>query len=165
MTEQQAKTAGVAVASLILGILGLMCVGPFGAIPAVICGHIGLSKIKKSEGALQGGGLAIGGLVTGYIGIAMLPLLAAIAVPSFVRARNTSQQHVCINNMRMIDSAKEQWALANKKSAGDEVDTAEANQYIRMAVTPPCPTGGQYDYRPIGENPECSQHGSLGDAY
>jgi type II secretory pathway pseudopilin PulG len=46
--------------------------------------------------------------------VAIIGLLAAIAIPNFVRARTTSQQNACINNLRQIDGAKQQWALETK---------------------------------------------------
>jgi hypothetical protein len=61
-------TNGLAIASLIMGILALVCLGPLAGIPGVICGHMALGRIKLSG---QGGrGMAIAGLVMGYIGIA-----------------------------------------------------------------------------------------------
>jgi prepilin-type N-terminal cleavage/methylation domain-containing protein len=50
-------------------------------------------------------------LVEIMIVVAIIGLLAAIAIPNFIRARTTSQQNACINNLRLIDSAKQQWAL------------------------------------------------------
>jgi len=50
-------------------------------------------------------------LVEIMIVVAIIGLLAAIAIPNFVRARSTSQQNACINNLRLIDAAKQQWAL------------------------------------------------------
>jgi prepilin-type N-terminal cleavage/methylation domain-containing protein len=50
-------------------------------------------------------------LVEIMIVVAIIGLLAAIAIPNFVRARTTSQTNVCIDNLRMIDAAKQQWAL------------------------------------------------------
>jgi prepilin-type N-terminal cleavage/methylation domain-containing protein len=50
-------------------------------------------------------------LVEIMIVVAIIGLLAAIAIPNFVRARQTSQTNACINNLRQIDSAKQQWAL------------------------------------------------------
>ena len=58
-------TEPLAIWSLVLGILGLFCCGHFAAIPAIICGHLALSKIDKNPG-LQGHGLAVAGLVIGY---------------------------------------------------------------------------------------------------
>jgi len=64
------KTSALAIWSLVLGILSLVCFTIFTAIPGVICGHKALSRIKRSNGTLTGQGLAIAGLVTGYMGIA-----------------------------------------------------------------------------------------------
>ena len=50
-------------------------------------------------------------LVEIMIVVAIIGLLAAIAIPNFVRARQTSQTNACINNLRQIDAAKQQWAL------------------------------------------------------
>jgi type II secretory pathway pseudopilin PulG len=43
--------------------------------------------------------------------VAIIGLLAAIAIPNFIQARTTSQTNACINNLRQIDGAKQQWAL------------------------------------------------------
>ena len=56
-------------------------------------------------------------LVEIMIVVAIIGLLAAIAIPNFVRARTTSQTNACINNLRQIDGAKQQWALENKVTA------------------------------------------------
>ncbi len=90
MTTQQKQRVGAALASLVLGILGLVLIGPLGSIPAVICGHVALSRIKKNPDALDGDGLALAGLILGYVQIGlmviMLPLLAAILIPAITRA-------------------------------------------------------------------------------
>lgn len=120
--NDQAKTAPGSIWSLVLGILGITCCSVFTAIPAVICGHIAFSKIKKSAGALVGEGMAIAGLVLGYVGIAMaifiIPFQLAIAIPSFIKARTTSQQNACINNMRQIEAAKDMYALETGRTNG-----------------------------------------------
>lgn len=109
----------------------------------------------------------VGGRGTGganlMITVAIIGLLAAIAIPSFVKARETSQLNACVNNIRIIDSAKEQWAMANRKVDGDTVNVQGVNEYIKGGVTPTCPAGGEYEYNRIGEEPECSVHGSLSD--
>lgn len=83
-------------------------------------------------------------------------VLIAITVPTFIKSRNASCQNGCINNLRMIDSAKEQWALANHKTNGEEVVILRANEYIKGNTTPICPENGAYKYNVIGKNPECS---------
>ena len=154
------KNCGLAIWSLVLGILGLTCFYILTAIPAVICGHLALSRIKRSTGALTGNGLAIGGLVTGYVGIAMsllvIPMLAAIAIPNFVRARDTAQRNVCINNLRMIDSAKQQWALDNKKEDTAVPAQSDVVRFLINQRFPVCPAGGAYTISPVGERPVCS---------
>ncbi len=63
-------------------------------------------------------------LVEIMIVVAIIGLLAAIAIPNFVRARVTSQQNACINNLRQIDGAKQTWALENNlKPNATPVDT------------------------------------------
>src|SRR5438093_2160124 len=75
-------TASTAIWSLVLAILSFFCGWLFTAIPAVICGHIARSKIRKSSGALGGKGVATAGLILGYIalvlGIMGIPLLVSM---------------------------------------------------------------------------------------
>jgi len=109
MTEQQKRTAGIAVASLVLGILGLVLIGPLGAIPAVICGHVAKSKIKRNPEYLAGDGLALAGLILGYVQIGlmvvMIPLLFAIAMPSFVKARREAQVRATRSTLAALSTA------------------------------------------------------------
>ena len=56
-------------------------------------------------------------LVEIMIVVAIIGLLAAIAIPNFVKARNAAQQNACINNLRQIDGAKQQWALDSKSTS------------------------------------------------
>ena len=155
----QPKTSVLAIWSLVLGILSLACFTIFAAIPGVICGHKALSKIKRSSGALTGQGLAIAGLVTGYLGIAwavfMIPLMMAIAIPNFVKARETAQMNACINNLRQIDAAKQQWALENNKKAGDVPTAADLTPYLNGKF-PICPSGGTYTIGAVSNAPTCS---------
>ncbi len=94
--------------------------------------------------------------------VAPIGMMAAIAIPSFVRARSTAQQNSCINNLRQLDAAKEQWALANNASDGDDPDHSGVMEYIRGGIVI-CPQGGMYELHSIGESPTCSVHGSLYD--
>src|SRR6266436_3290288 len=76
------RTAPAAIWSLVLAILSFFCGWLITAIPAVICGHIARSKIRKSGGALGGKGIATAGLILGYIalvlGIMGIPLLVSM---------------------------------------------------------------------------------------
>src|SRR6266404_4339254 len=79
-------------------------------------------------------------LVEIMIVVAIIGLLAAIAIPNFIKARTTSQQNACINNLRQIDGAVQQWALENKKDAAAKVAFSDISAYLKNAVT--CPSGG-----------------------
>ena len=81
---QPPQSSGLAIASLILGILSLFMALLTG-IPAVICGHLSLSRIKRAQGALTGRGMAITGLILGYLGISLTVffVLLGIALPVF----------------------------------------------------------------------------------
>src|SRR6186997_1864830 len=87
-------------------------------------------------------------LVEIMIVVAIIGLLAAIAIPNFVKARGTAQKNACINNLRQIDGAKEQWALETKKSAGATTTATEVDAYIKGGA-PTCPGGGAYTYQPV----------------
>ena len=91
--------------------------------------------------------------------VAIIGLLAAIAIPNFVKARNTAQATGCINNLRQIDAAKQTWAL--EKGQGPDATPQEADllQYIkadRNGKIPACPAGGQYTINSVGTLPTCS---------
>jgi len=159
------KTSTLAVWSLILGCLAIVlllgCIGPVVAIPAVICGHLAYSRIKRSAGALSGQGMALAGLITGYISIGLsiilIPLAAAIALPNFVKARQTAQQNLCINNLRMIDGAKQSWGLEKQKTAQDIPTADDLAPFLRQGFASlRCPQGGTYSINNLGEPPTCS---------
>jgi hypothetical protein len=162
----QPKNSGLAIGSLVLGIIALVlsviCIGPLFAIPAVILGHKALSQIKRSGGAIEGHGFAVGGLVTGYIGIALIPvilLLAAIAVPNFVRARAQAQQHICIANLQNIDQAKQQWAAMNKSPDSATPTWNDLQPYLKTnsrGLLPVCPAHGTYTIADMKTAPTCS---------
>jgi hypothetical protein len=160
-TPAPPKSDSLAVWSLVLGILSLTCFWLITAIPAVICGHLAYSRIRRSAGTLSGEGLALAGMITGYIGIAMsillIPLMAAIAIPNFVKARTTAQMNACINNLRQIDGAKSQWALENKKQDTDTPTAHDLAPYIKVQLI--CPAGGVYTYKAVREKPTCSISG------
>ena len=96
-------------------------------------------------------------LVEIMIVVAIIGLLAAIAIPSFMKARTTSQQNACINNLRQIESGKEQWALAAQVAQGAAVVTTAVDVYLKKA--PVCPAGGSYSYNNIGTDAGCSVTG------
>ena len=79
-------------------------------------------------------------LVEIMIVVAIIGLLAAIAIPNFVRARTQSQMNACINNLRQIDGAIQQWALETKQAANASVTQADVVPYLKSP--PICPSAG-----------------------
>ncbi|HTI97716.1 MAG TPA: type II secretion system protein [Dongiaceae bacterium] len=96
-------------------------------------------------------------LVEIMIVVAIIGLLAAIAIPNFVRARNTAQKNTCINNLRQIDGAKQQWALENKKNDTDSPSSTEVGNYLKNNVFPSCPSSGNYTVNAVNTDPTCSK--------
>jgi len=97
-------------------------------------------------------------LVEIMIVVAIIGLLAAIAIPSFVRARSTSQKNACINNLRQIDGAKDQWAIENNKVDGDAVTSGDCTPYLKGGW-PSCPASGTYAVTFVSDNPTCTVTG------
>ncbi|PYT51786.1 MAG: hypothetical protein DMG44_01085 [Acidobacteria bacterium] len=98
------ETSGKAIASLICGILFFFLPS---AIVAIIMGHLSLSDIRRSAGRLGGRGMAIAGLVLGYTGLAIIPVLiiAAIAIPNLLRARMAANEASAVGSLRTINTA------------------------------------------------------------
>ena len=96
-------------------------------------------------------------LVEIMIVVAIIGLLAAIAIPNFVKARTASQRNACIANLKQIDGAKATWALEEKKHNVDvpgDADLFGATRYIRDK--PDCPANGVYTLQQVDVKPTCS---------
>jgi prepilin-type N-terminal cleavage/methylation domain-containing protein len=103
-------------------------------------------------------------LVEIMIVVAIIGLLAAIAIPNFVKARTTSQQNACINNLRLVDAAKQQWALEQKKQTSDSPAGSDLQPYLGRGAAgelPTCPVDPQnsfatsYQPNTVGVSPVC----------
>ena len=99
-------------------------------------------------------------LVEIMIVVAIIGLLAAIAIPNFIRARAVSQANACINNLRQIDGAINEWALETGQSSGVAVPAlSTVSAYIKLnsnSSIPPCPAGGSYSVFNVGDTPQVS---------
>ncbi|HOK54090.1 MAG TPA: prepilin-type N-terminal cleavage/methylation domain-containing protein [Armatimonadota bacterium] len=98
-------------------------------------------------------------LVEIMIVILIIAVLLAVAIPNFMRARETSRARSCQGNLRIIATAKEQWAMDNRMGRDDE-PTAESlvNNYIKgtNGVLPTCPSDGTYEIGNMATWPSCS---------
>ena len=83
MNTPARQTCSMATISLVFGILSWVALPFVGALAAIICGHMARAEIRRSEGALDGDGHAVAGLVLGYIHIAVLTLIVIVVVLFF----------------------------------------------------------------------------------
>jgi prepilin-type N-terminal cleavage/methylation domain-containing protein len=104
-------------------------------------------------------------LVEIMIVVAIIGLLAAIAIPNFVRARTTSQQNACINNLRMIDGAKQQWALEQHQASTATPQGTDIQPYLGHGAAgelPYCPAdptstfAASYTINNVSVKPTCN---------
>jgi prepilin-type N-terminal cleavage/methylation domain-containing protein len=112
-------------------------------------------------------------LVEIMIVVAIIGLLAAIAIPNFIKARETARKNSCINNLRLIDGAIQQWALETNKNSGDQVTVTSLTVYLGRGGTGVidtsggsktgtfCPSGGAYTIGKVSDKPTCNMPGHV----
>jgi type IV pilus assembly protein PilA len=113
MPPSQSQTSGMAIASLVCGILNVFPL----SVVAIVLGHISLSQIKKSAGRIQGKGLAIAGLVLGYLGIVAIPFILIIAdveIPNLLRAKIAANEASAVHSVRMVATADRAYAAQHQ---------------------------------------------------
>lgn len=89
--------------------------------------------------------------------VAIIGLLATMAIPSYVRARDTSQVSLCLNNLRQIDGAKTQHALEAGLATGAVISPSDLDPYLKVPMSEMAePGGGTYDLHVIGTTPTCT---------
>lgn len=101
-------------------------------------------------------------LVEIMIVVALIGLLASIAYPNYVKARGTSQRNACINNLRQIDGAMQQWALEFKMSVDHSVTLDDVTPFLKSSIT--CQAGGttiydSYEVSQVSQPPVCKSPG------
>lgn len=92
--------------------------------------------------------------------VSIIGLLAAIGIPNFIKARSISEKNVCINNLRQVSAAIQQYALEMKRSPTSAVTLDDLVPYLKGPVV--CPSGGKtvfdsYEVTIVGAEPTCLQ--------
>jgi prepilin-type N-terminal cleavage/methylation domain-containing protein len=90
-------------------------------------------------------------LVEIMVVVAIIGLLASIALPSWHRARENAQLNSIGNNLRLLEGAKAQWALENKKAASDTVTTTDLTSYLKNNTMPRTVVGETYEVNTVSD--------------
>jgi hypothetical protein len=87
-------------------------------------------------------------------------VFVVVVLPNFIKARSTSSMNACINNLRQIDAAANEFALEKNLKTGDKINFPDdLTPYIKLTKDgkiPPCPQGGIYSIKKVGDVPTCS---------
>ena len=118
------ETSGAAVASLICGILSIF-LPIILSLPAIICGHVARANIRASGGKLTGAGMALAGLLIGYLWLAFIPvvaILAGIALPVFSQVQLRGAETQSLSNAKSIATACKLYAMDHKGAFPPKLD-------------------------------------------
>lgn len=97
-------------------------------------------------------------LIEIMIVVLIIAVLLAIAIPNFLRARETSRAKSCASNLRQMETAKEQWAMDTKASATATPTAANlVDEYMKGTADtlPECPSNGTYTLGNMSTRPTC----------
>jgi hypothetical protein len=89
-------------------------------------------------------------------GIPIFFLLGVISIPNLIRPRVTASKITCLDQLRMIDGMKNQWALEHQKTTNDVPTWDDLRGYLAAHLPLQCPDGGVYSIGRVGLMPSCS---------
>ncbi len=134
----QPRTAGIAIASLVLGILAVTCLSILAGIPALVLGIITLNKVNKSAGTLTGKGFGIAGIVMGGVSFLLLPIMVAMLLPAVMGARSKALDVQCMNSVKQITTACMMYEVDEGKLPQSLAELVEKKLITRNLLT--CPS-------------------------
>ena len=139
------RAPGTAVASLVLGILSVICLGPLTGIPAIVCGHLARSRIRRQAGAVPGGGLALAGLIMGYLSLVMVLVWVSIMGAGVVLLTRLCPPvpalppQACSAHLKQIALALRMYSADHGDAFPPDFDTLVKNNYLGSRVMYLCP--------------------------
>ena len=137
------KVSGLAITSLVLGILGLFSCG-ITALVGLVLGIVALVNIKNSQGRLSGTGLAIAGTAVSGLFLLMLPIYAAMLLPALSKAKERAQTINCVNNVKQLCLAAIIYANEHNDQLPPATNWCETMQpNVGSARVFQCPAGNQ----------------------
>jgi prepilin-type processing-associated H-X9-DG protein len=143
------KTSGMAVTSLVLGILGMFTCG-LTALFGLVFGIIALVKVKNSKGATGGRGIALAGVIVSAVFLFMIPIFAAILLPALAAAKQKAQEIGCVNNEKQLALAVRIYSGDNANhfppaaTWSDTINTAVGSE--KVFKCPAASSGSRCDY-------------------
>lgn len=110
ISATSAPASGLAITSMVLGVMSFIGCSILTGIPAIITGHIANSRCRKSPQQFGGKGLAVAGLIMGYLSLAFLPIMAGLMLPALAKAKEKVQRIECVSQMKQIGLAARIWS-------------------------------------------------------
>ncbi len=98
-------------------------------------------------------------LVEIMIVVMIIGLLAAIALPSFKKARDEAREKSCINSLRLIEAAKDQYAIDADIASGATIADSVLQDYMKGETMPTCPSGGTISANAVDTSASCTVSG------
>lgn len=90
--------------------------------------------------------------------VTIIGFLAGLSIPGIMRARESAQKTRCIDNLRVMSAAKDQWAVENYANNGDPCSESDITPFFKRGF-PTCPAGGEYTVDNVGIDPSCNIEG------
>lgn len=152
------KTSGLAIASLVCGVLGFFLCG-VSSLAGLIMGPMALSRINRSNGRLQGRGLAIGGVVVSAVTLLLVPIMAAMLLPALAKARSRATTVQCMNHVKQLSLGFMMYAT----DSNDNFPAANAwcdklMPYVQQAPVFQCPADRSGQRSSYGFNSKLAGH-------
>lgn len=120
-----ARMSGLAIASLVLGILGF-CSGGLTAVVGLVLGILAMVKIRKSHGALRGFGLAVAGTAVSAVLMLLVPVMLGLFLPALAKAQTRATSVMCMNNLKQLALGAMMYAGDNKERFPAATNWADA---------------------------------------
>ena len=156
------ERGGMAIGSLVCGCLFFILPS---AIAAIVMGHISRAEIRRSGGRKTGDGMALAGLVLGYIGVSIIPILiiAAIAIPNLLRAKMSANETTAIVALQTLNSTAVMYSNSYGgfphaiselgPSAGGPAPSSSAANLIDAGLASGVKSGYRFAYTVVANDP------------